>query len=139
MNLTRDKDIPKGSEGLFGEFAGKLQPSVKGDLIEVEYSVFIIWDCAGCLCAPNPFVFNPIKVLAPGTEIVIGSDSDEDEEDSSQKDESISNANKDENKDETNLGVLADHGKGLETSHNLGAKKDQTISSAKSKSKVAPA
>ena len=138
MNLTRDKDIPKGSEGLFGEFAGKLQQSVKGDLIEVEYSVFIFWECAGCVCGPIPFVFNPINVLAPGTEIVIGSDSDEDEEDSSQEDESISNANKDENKDDTKLGALADYGRGLETSHNLGGKKDQTISSAKSKSKVAP-
>jgi len=42
MNLTRDKDIPKGSEELFGEFAGKLQQSVKGSLIEVAYGIFII-------------------------------------------------------------------------------------------------
>ena len=42
MSHTRDKGILKGSEKLFREFAGKIQWSVKGNLIEVEYGVFII-------------------------------------------------------------------------------------------------
>ena len=121
MNLTRDKDIPKGSEEIFGEFAGKLQQSVSGDLIEVEYAVYIIWGCAGCVCGPSPFVFIPLKVLAPGTEILYESDSEEEEDEAQQEDPPSLN---DANKVKAESGEISDYGEPLETTHNLPRSKE---------------
>lgn len=66
LNLAQDLGTPVNLSGAFGEFAGKIQGTCNGKLINVSYELHIVTKVDGCLCfTPHPFVYAPIEILAP--------------------------------------------------------------------------
>lgn len=66
LNQARDIGTPGNLGGALGEFAGKIQQTCNGKLINVAYELHIIAEVDGCLCCtPHPYVYTPIEILAP--------------------------------------------------------------------------
>jgi hypothetical protein len=66
LNQCLDLGTPANLTGALGDFAGKIQQTCNGQLVQSTYELHVIADCDGCLCCDAPpFVFTPIEVLAP--------------------------------------------------------------------------
>lgn len=60
-----DDQAPKSLSGALSEFAGRVQQSVSGELVNVSYSVELNPDFSGMVCGGNYRVKFPIEILAP--------------------------------------------------------------------------
>jgi hypothetical protein len=66
LNSAKDIGTPANLGGALAEFAGKIQQTCNGQLIDVKYELHISAVIDGCLCYDNnPYVFTPIEILAP--------------------------------------------------------------------------
>jgi hypothetical protein len=66
LNAAKDIGTPANLGGALAEFAGKIQQTCNGQLINVKYELHISAVIDGCLCCDNnPYVFTPIEILAP--------------------------------------------------------------------------
>ena len=71
LNEVMDTGTPANLSEALGEFAGKVQQTCNGSLINVSYELHIIVDMDGCMWyESNPFVYTPIEILAPERMIV---------------------------------------------------------------------
>jgi len=60
-----DKSAPKGFSGGMSEYAGCVQQSVSGKMLNVRYAVEIHPTYSGCAFGDNVPITFPIKILAP--------------------------------------------------------------------------
>lgn len=66
LNQAKDVGTPPNLGGALAEFAGKIQQTCNGRLIDVKYELHILVEIDGCVCCENqPFVYTPIEILAP--------------------------------------------------------------------------
>jgi hypothetical protein len=66
LRNARDSGTPSIIEGSLAEFAGKIQQTCNGRLIDVTYELHITAVMNGCVCCDSyPFVLLPIEILAP--------------------------------------------------------------------------
>ena len=71
LNKAYDIGTPENLVGALGEFGGKIQQTCNGQLIIVSYELHVIGKVDGCVCcAPSPYVFAPIEILAPEKNIM---------------------------------------------------------------------
>ncbi|CAI2368107.1 unnamed protein product [Moneuplotes crassus] len=66
LNKARDIGTPAGLAGSLGEFAGKIQQTCNGSLINCSYELHVTAEVSGCVCCEShPSVYAPIEILAP--------------------------------------------------------------------------
>jgi len=66
LSKALDLGTPANLSGALGEFAGKIQQTCNGLLIQSTYELYVIAEIDGCICCDQPpSVFTPIEVLAP--------------------------------------------------------------------------